>query len=199
MIGEATRETLLAPGQAHVSDALLLTKALAIEGTSILARERAEELSQRVSPELLDEARNFLRDPGISVVREARLLLATGGITALHDPTEGGLATGVRELAEAAGCGARLWLPLPITAATEAICSALGLDPLGLLASGSLLVAARPEAIPELQRTAAQNEFPLHMIGEVVPASEGFMMADSGGGVRPLPAFEVDELARVLS
>ena len=66
-------------------------------------------------------------------------------MTALHDPTEGGLATGVRELALAAGCGALDRDAVPVLPETAAVAEALGLDPLGMLASGSLLAAVEPD------------------------------------------------------
>ena len=87
---------------------------------------------------LLDRAAQLPNEPGISVAKEAIALLDAGGVTALHDPTEGGLATGVRELALAAGCGATIDRDaVPVLPETAAVAEALGLDPLGMLASGA--------------------------------------------------------------
>ena len=106
LLGEVDADRLLRPGGARPGDRLLLTKAIAIEGTALVARELGERLRTELDPALVARAAHFLVDPGISVAGEAIALLDAGGITALHDPTEGGLATGVRELALAAGCGA---------------------------------------------------------------------------------------------
>ena len=108
-------------------------------------------------------------------------------MTALHDPTEGGLATGVRELALAAGCGATIDRDaVPVLPETAAVAEALGLDPLGMLASGSLLAAVEPRTpVP-----AGATE-----IGELTES--GFVLR-VGGEDRELPVYDTDETARVL-
>src|SRR5262245_2839840 len=150
LLGEA-RGAILQPGGARPGDVLLLTKALALEGTALVARELEQRLSDAVGREIVERAVGLLADPGISVVPEAIALLDAGGVTALHDPTEGGLATGVRELVLAAGCGAAVEREaVPVLPETAAIAAALDLDPLGMLASGSLLVAADAASVQGL-------------------------------------------------
>jgi hydrogenase maturation factor len=196
LIGDVDRARLLRPGGARAGDVLLLSKSLAIEGTALLARELGERLRRSVEPGLVERAARLLADPGISVVPEAIALLDAGGVTALHDPTEGGLATGVRELALAAGCGAAIEREaVPVLPETAAIATALDLDPLGLLASGSLLVAAEPGAADGLVAVGAERGFHLTRIGEVTDA--GFVLRESGRE-RELPAFASDEVARAL-
>lgn len=198
LIGDVDRTRLLRPGGARAGDVLLLSKSLAIEGTALLARELRTQLRRAVEPELVERAGRLLADPGISVVPEAIALLDAGGVTALHDPTEGGLATGVRELALAAGCGAAIEREsVPVLPETAAIAAALGLDPLGLLASGSLLVAAEPEAAGQLVMLGTERGFGLTRIGEVTDAAAGFVLRE-GGRERSLPAFASDEVARAL-
>src|SRR5262249_43662579 len=108
LLGEVERQRLLPPGGARAGDRLLLTKAIAIEGTALVARELGDRLRATLGPAIAERASSFLSDPGISVAAEAIALLDAGGVTALHDPTEGGLATGIRELALAAECGATI-------------------------------------------------------------------------------------------
>jgi hydrogenase expression/formation protein HypE len=198
LFGESEADKVLAPGGARPGDQLLLTKALAIEGTALLAGELGPRLRPVLGDALVDRAAALLDDPGISVVADAFALLATGGVTALHDPTEGGLATGLRELASAAGCGIRLdRAAVPVRAETEAVARELGLDPLGLLASGSLLVAADPAAVYALTAAGAGEGIDVTPIGWVVAATEGLTMA-TGDGPVPLPTFDSDEVTRVL-
>src|SRR5581483_10846685 len=115
----------------------------------------------------------------------------------LHDPTEGGLATALAELARAAGAGIRLDTAgdLPFLAETRAFCQALELDPLGLLASGALLAAVdsadAAAALDALQAHGAAAQ----AIGHVVPAAEGLTVVTPEGAI-PLPTFARDELAR---
>lgn len=199
LLGETTPERLLRPGGARVGDRLLLTKGLAVEGTALLAKELGDRLRAAVGGETVELGRRLLVDPGISVVPEAETLLDAGGVSALHDPTEGGLAMAVRELAAASGCGAEIdERSVPILAETEAICAALGLDPLGLLASGSLLAAAPAEEVGRLRRVAGAAGIALAEIGRLLPPDHGFAVVGSEGS-RPLPTFDTDEASRALS
>jgi hydrogenase expression/formation protein HypE len=197
MLGEVARGGLVRTGGARPGDLLVLTKGIAVEGAAVLAREAGVELRARgVGEEQLRRARDFLFVPGISVVRECGILVQSGGVTAMHDPTEGGLATGLWELAHAGGHGLRVdEEAIPILAECRVICEALGLDPLGLIASGALLAALGSQeadvAVQELRRAGIQAA----IIGEVRALSEGFVL-DSKAGSRPLPQFERDEVAR---
>jgi hydrogenase maturation factor len=194
LLGEVERGRLLRPGGASAGDRLLLTKAIAIEGTALVARELGDRLRTTVDPELVARAAQLLADPGISVAPEAIALLDAGGVTALHDPTEGGLATGVRELGLAAGCGATIDRDaVPILPETAAIADALDLDPLGMLASGSLLAAVEPAAVERLLAL----DVGVTPVGELTEESRGFILRE-GGVERELPAFDSDETARVL-
>ena len=108
MLGDASPQELLRPGQAQPGDVLLVTKGLAIEGTALLARERADELRERIGDESLRAAARLMDRPGISVVAEAEIARFSGKVTALHDPTEGGFASAVRELAMVSGAGVEI-------------------------------------------------------------------------------------------
>jgi hydrogenase expression/formation protein HypE len=198
LLGEA-RRALLRPGGARPGDVLLLTKALALEGTALVARELEQRLSAAVGSDVVERAAGFLTDPGISVVPEAMALLDAGGVTALHDPTEGGLATGVRELVLAAGCGAEVdGEAVPVLAETAAIAAALDLDPLGMLASGSLLVAADAASVEGLTAACEAIGIRLTRIGEVTDQAAGFTLR-VGEDARQLPMYDSDEVARALS
>ena len=199
MLGEAEHGALIEPGGAQAGDVLLLTKGLAIEGTALLARDHAAALEPLVGEIILERAVALLDTPGISVVRDAELARSAGGVTALHDPTEGGLATAVRELAAISGVGARLDVDaIPVLAETRAIADALGLDPLGMLASGSLLIAARPEAAPHVKRAISSCGIAVSEIGKLID-EPGDLVMSSDSSERPLPEFAVDELARYFA
>ncbi len=198
LMGEAEPGGLLRPGGARPGDQLLLTKALALEGTALLALELGGRLRPALGPELVARAARLLHDPGISIVADAACLLAAGGVTALHDPTEGGLATGVRELALAAGCGATVDRDaVPIRAETASIAAELDIDPLGMLASGSLLAAAAPDAVESLVAAGAAAGVPVTRIGAVTGEPGRFTLL-AGGVEGELPVFRSDEVARVL-
>jgi len=198
MLGEVELDRLVTTGGAQPGDALLLGGALAIEGTAVLARQAAPTLRARGVPaDILDRARALLHTPGISIVAMARAVCDAVRPHALHDPTEGGLATALAELAAASGAGVHLDAPvsLPVLPETRAVCRALSLDPLGLLASGALLVAVAPTdvaaTLAALQACGASGG----VIGRVTEVSAGLTMAGPAG-TSALPTFARDELAR---
>lgn len=199
LIGRLGPHGLLQPGQASPGDDLYVTKAIGLEGTALLARELDQRLRATMGDDVLRAAANLLSDPGISVTTDARLALASGGVTALHDPTEGGIATAIHEIAEASGLGARVdHDAIPVLPETGVITGALGLDPLGLLSSGALLIAARPGSEPALRASFAGSGIGLAHIGVLTDAAEGCTI-NRQGGVYPLPRYDSDELARALS
>lgn len=179
-------------------DVLLLTKGIAIEGTAILAREAGDRLAGAVDGDVLERARGFLHDPGISVVPEARVAREAGSVRAMHDPTEGGLAGGIHELCEASGTGASIQLDtIPVFQETREIARVLDLDPLGLLASGSLLLAVAPEDAEAILEALDRAGIPAFRIGTLEGEAAG-VTALANGTQSPLPRFATDELARVL-
>ena len=199
MLGDAEPDRLLDMRNAQPGDAVLLCSGIAIEGTSILASQAGAQLDQ-LPRGLLASARQFLESPGISVVPAARALLESGArLRGMHDPTEGGLASAVVELSAASGLGIEIDdAAIPIYPETAAICATLGLDPLGLIASGALLAVVADRDI-DLALDAVR--------GAGVDAARIGTMTQPGGGswlVRdgqrePVPAFTVDEIARFFA
>ena len=200
MLGEADPSDLTPTSAARVGDAILLTKAIAIEGSAVLARESAFLLAARGVPDsAINKARGFLYDPGISVLKDARTARASGVVHSMHDPTEGGLVTGLREIGWAAGAGIRLDLDaIPVLPETKALCQSLDLDPLGLLASGALVISLDPGQVAAVTAGLEGGGIPVARIGEVIPPEEGFVMC-TAAGERGMPDFATDELARLLS
>ena len=199
MLGDTTADELMRPGQARPGNVLLITKGLAIEGTALLARERAGLLQERLGEDAVRAAARLLNEPGISIVTEAEIARRSGAATALHDPTEGGFATAVRELATVSGAGVEIDADaIPILPETQAVAEALGIDPLGILASGSLLIAAQAEGVPTIVRDVEAAGISITVVGRLTedPAEVSLVM---DGEKRTLPEFAVDEVARVLS
>ncbi len=199
MLGEVEKDRLVTTGGARPGDAVLLTKGIAVEGTSILARECDALLDARgVPPDVRERARGLLHRPGISVLPDARIALGTVRVHAMHDPTEGGLATGLLELALAAGVGLRIQrAAIPVLPECRALCRAVGLDPLGMIASGALLLTCLPEEADRLVAAWQAQGIQGGIIGTVTPPEAGVWLVDAEGAV-PLPRFARDEVARLL-
>ena len=200
MLGEAHPDDLTPTSAARVGDAVLLTKAIAIEGSAVLARESASVLSAKgVANSTINTAQGLLYNPGISVLKDARIARSSGDINSMHDPTEGGLVTGLREIGWAAGVGVMLDLDsVLILPETQVFCQSLDLDPLGLLASGALIVTLSPQYAPAVTAGLEGAGIPVARIGEVTPPEDGFVMR-TATGEREMPNFAIDELARFLS
>jgi hydrogenase maturation factor len=198
LIGEVSREALITPRGARPGNRLLLTKGVPIEATALLARELPERLSQALSPAELERARGFLRDPGIGVLRDAQTATRTGRVTAMHDPTEGGLASALWELAEAGGISLAVDpLAIPVPELSSRICRALGLDPLASIASGALLLAVDSVDAPPIRRALESAGIRCAEIGRVEPGPPAvWSISSSGRTLLPRPAR--DEIARVF-
>ncbi len=199
MLGEVERDKLVTTGGARVGDAVVLTKGVPLEGACIIAREReAELLARGVSAATIRRAKAFLRAPGISVLPEAEIACELATVHAMHDATEGGLATALHELAVASGVGLRIDRDrIAILPEAAAICGAFGLDPLGTLASGALLLALAPADAGIVIHAFAREGIDSHFIGQVVPRDKGLTLVE-GARVEPLPVFHQDELTRLF-
>ena len=198
ILGEAKKSDLIRKESQQPGDVLILTRGVAIEGTSILARAKSRELERKVGRAAVSRAKRWLLNPGISVVQDASLALRCGDIHAMHDPTEGGLLSGLAEIASAGRVGLRVWKEkIPILTETSVFSRVLKFDPLGLIASGALLVVTTPASAPRLLRRYAQRRIPAAIIGEVRPQKEGIRLVENGRE-RRLRIPERDEIARLL-
>ena len=200
MLGEVEKGNMVHTGGAQDGDSIVVTKGIAIEGTALLAREAAAAAaSSGVEAGTISKAKELLFSPGISVVKDALTACSAVRVNSLHDPTEGGLATGLWEVARAAGVGLAVEEgSVPVLRQCDQICEALGLKPLGLLASGALLITLPPEDVPRLMSALEGEGIDAFEIGRVTSPEEGVQII-RGHELEPLPKFERDELARFLS
>jgi len=200
MIGEVAKERLILPTGLWPGLAVLMTKQIAVEGTSLLAREFPERLrGLGVTDDELQRAAGMLHDPGISVVPDASCVLAASGVRAMHDPTEGGLATGLWEMAQAGGVGIDLdGEAIPVDPLCARFCELLGLDPLGLIASGTLLAAVDAECSGDAIDACSRAGIACTRIGTTTERV-GLVRHRCEGGWEPLPRFDQDEIARLFA
>jgi len=197
MLGETDRTRLVTGAGARVGDDIFVTKGIAIEGTALLAREAGDRLRKMgFTEQFLQRAADFLFDPGVSILREAQVATDAVQVTAMHDPTEGGLATGLMEMAEASGLGLEVRLEaIPVLPETQTLCRELRLDPLGLIASGCLVLTASPSDTPRLLEAFGQQGILASQIGRMMPREHGLKIR-TARGLDPLPSFPRDEIAR---
>lgn len=199
MLGTVPRERLIRPDGARPGDVILLTKSIPLEGVSLIAREKRDDLLSRAyDASFVDRCARFLFDPGIMIVPEARAICQAVRPHALHDPTEGGLATGLHEMAEASGVGLRVELEnIPVLPEGRRLCAEYGADPLGMIASGSLLAAVAPEDADRAIAACLAKGIPCARIGSATEPASGVLLVEQGRS-RPMPRYDQDEITRVL-
>jgi hydrogenase maturation factor len=197
MLGEVQKGKLITSSGAKVGDSIFLVKGVAIEGTSIIAREKYESLREKIDEKILERSKNFLYSPGISVVKEAILVNEFLKIHSMHDPTEGGLRMGLYELAKASGVGVKVFRErIKIYPETQILSKEYGIEPLGLIASGALLFTTPPREAAKAVEFLEERGVEYSLIGEILPPEEGLKIVINGVEEKLLYS-EKDEILKI--
>ncbi|KPV63027.1 MAG: thiamine monophosphate kinase [Candidatus Bathyarchaeota archaeon BA2] len=188
-IGIAENGKYVTSNGAKAGNMIILTKGTGIEGTAILASDRRKELLKVFDESFLIKAENFFTK--ISVVKDALTAFQTGGVLAMHDPTEGGVAGGLHELADASNVGFQVYEEkILVSEETRKICAYFEIGPLQLISSGSLLIVAEKGKTEEIVSRLSQNGVPASVIGEVTEPKLGRKIVSKTGEkvelVRPI-------------
>ena len=180
----------IAPG-----DRILMTKTAGLEGTGILALDFRDRLSEFLDAAELEGATAMMDQ--IDVVREG-ILGGKLGASAMHDVTEGGILGAVWETCKVGGVGARINKhDIPVSAVTKKICSELGIDPLRLISSGSLLIVAGEKEASAIITALETEGIPIAEIGRITEAGSPVLLIGEGHQETIGPP-ERDELYKVV-
>lgn len=197
MIGTTEKGNYVTAAGAKLRDKLILTKSAGIEGTAILASDREKQLRKALTTTMLKNAKQFYKQ--ISIVKDALTAFKTGGVHAMHDPTEGGIAGALHEMADASNLGVRIFREkIRVEPETAKICELFQIDPLQLIASGSLLISAEPGFAEEIVKTLKKNKIHAEVIGESVSSPEKRLIVDENGKTEKLPRPVTDQLWQAL-
>ena len=198
LLGDVLRGRMVSSAGCRPGDVVLLAGVAPVEGISLIAREKRAALLHLGWPAgRIDEAAAYLYHPGISVLKPALLAADAGLVTAMHDPTEGGVATGLLELALAADVGVEIDLDaIPVSALGRDLCAVFDLDPLGVIASGALLATAAPDKVDRLLDLWAGIGWPGAVVGRILPQPGRYRATHRGAPV-PFPTFAVDEITKL--
>jgi len=197
IMGMTEKDCYVTASAAKPGDKLILTKSAGIEGTAILASDRETELKKALSASTLQNAKNFYQQ--ISVVKDALTAYKTGGVHAMHDPTEGGVAGGIHEMADASGLGVKIFeKAIPIQPETAKICSHFKIDPLQLISSGALLISAEAKSAEKIIANLAQQQIEASVIGEFLEETNQRLLTRKNGTVQALPRPAADHLWKAL-
>jgi hydrogenase expression/formation protein HypE len=197
-IGLTEKGKYVTAAGAKAGDKIILTKSAGIEGTAILATDREEQLKKVFSQSILDGAKHFYSH--ISIVKDALTAYRTGGVHAMHDPTEGGILNGIHEMADAASLGVRVAEEkITVEPETAKICRFFEIDPLQLISSGALLIAVEPDAVNKIISKLAQERIYADVIGEFNPNSNKRILMRPDDSAEILPRPSSDHLWLALS
>jgi hydrogenase expression/formation protein HypE len=197
MIGEVEHNHLVTPRGAKPGDFVMLTKGVPIEATALIAREFPERLKGIISTIEIRQAVDYLFQPGISVLRDAHIATHAGEVSAMHDPTEGGLLAALWELAEASAVSIQIdSQAVPVPSLSRRICQSLDLDPLCSIASGALLLTVHPAHAAGIIQALNVAEIACAAIGVVgMPPVAVWDKSESGPVILPRP--ERDAITRL--
>ena len=197
MAGTVSKRNLIDKRNLEKGDRVLFTKGVAVEGTALIAREFGERLRKMgMAAKEIDRCSRFLDN--ISVIAEAKIAAATLETSAMHDITEGGLATALEEMSIAGRHKIKIDMDkIPVFPETRKICDSLDIDPLGLIGSGSLLICCRKAGCEKLMADVRDAGIEIACIGEVMDIGQGVNAYKKN---RPVswPAFEVDEITKLF-
>ncbi len=198
MLGEVYGDRIISTANAKIGDSIVITKGIAVEGTAIIAKEKQRELLEKgYDISFIERCKNFLYDPGISVYREVDLGKSLD-IHSMHDPTEGGLSMGIYEICMASGTGALIYRSeIPVFEETLILSREYGIDPLGLITSGTLLIVLPKEEAEKLIKIYGDNGIRARIIGEIKPKDFGIKIL-SNGKMEDLRAKEDDEIIKIF-
>lgn len=199
MLGEVEKDKLVTTSGAKPGDDILLTKGIVIEGTSIIAREKEMDLRRKGYPEgFIKKCKDYLRNPGISMVRDALLANEAVKVHCMHDPTEGGLATGLYEIARASGVGLKIHRDrIFFLDESKVLCREYGLDALGTITSGTLVLTVDPKESGKLLEVYEKAGIRASIIGKIREKNYGIRI-ETKGKVEELKHSEKDEITRIF-
>lgn len=198
MLGEVRKGKLATARGAMIGDAIILTKGIAIEATSIMAREKTKELTKKFGLSFVKRCKNFIKNPGIGVLKDSQAAAKHAKIHAMHDPTEGGVATGLHELAIASKIGIIADMEkIPVFSECRRLCNYFGINPLGAIASGSLLIAVDERDSKNVVMGLKKNGIAASIIGKAVAKKHGVKIMENGK-LKSLKIFERDEITKIF-
>lgn len=198
MIGEVPKRKLVRNDRIKPGDRIILARGIAIEGTSIIAREKETVLLKSFPKKFIRDVKNFIYEPGISVIKAARIAVDASPLSGMHDPTEGGLLGGIWEMAHRQKLGFEIQEDkIYIYPECRMICDSAGIDPLRLIASGALVITSRPGSANKIVSALSSEEIPAAVIGSFTQESQGRYLIKEKKNYRIKPPF-VDEITKIF-
>ncbi|MCS7180862.1 MAG: AIR synthase-related protein, partial [bacterium] len=183
--------------EVKIGDKVFLIKEIGIEGASLIVREKFNELKKYFSEKYLKKVQNSIKNPGINVFKEAKILWENFKIKWMHDPTEGGISTALYEISESKRVGILIDLKkLNFYPPVVKFCKIFGLNPYGIISSGCLLGIIDKKNEKKLIEFCRKNKIKIRIIGEIIKEKGVFYIEKNKK--YNFPKFERDEINRLV-
>jgi hydrogenase maturation factor len=177
-------DSFVTTAMARPGDLLVVTKGAAIEATALFATAFPERLVGGIGADLTRVAGSLFES--MTVVPECRLAssfgLRDGGVTSMHDATEGGVLGGLAEMAAASAVGVRVYLDqIPVKPEVRAVCDYVGIDPYTSISEGTLIATVLPERANDFLGCLEAEGINASVVGEVLPHGTGSVLVTTAG------------------
>jgi hydrogenase maturation factor len=190
VIGVGAPEQLIDPRLAAEGDRIIITKGPAIETTGLMSVQFPEFVEARLGKQAVSDAQAVFFQ--MSVVEDAAICAAVGGVTAMHDATECGIWGALFEMARASGRGLAVDKSRIVT--QEIVlrtCEVFGIDPYSSISEGTLVASVRPDSVDAVIAALDSKSIPASVVGELGPKGSQVLVRDEQGE-HPLVHPEVD-------
>jgi len=188
-LGKTANKKVIKTSGAKPGDDIVITKFAGMEGTAILAFDHEKELAAEFGNEVVNNAKKLINQ--ISVVKEGMIASWHDGVNAMHDITEGGVLGAVWEMCDASGCGAEIVKSkIPVLPETAKICGYFNINPLRLISSGCMLIAASNGS--SLVKRLLSEGIQAAVIGKMTDKKSRIMLTENGSVIIDPP--KSDEL-----
>jgi len=181
----ADKHAYVTPAGATPGDDVVLTKGPAIETAGILSVIKEKQLLEIYPPSLVEKAKALCKQ--MTVVADALLAMDSGGVTAMHDATEGGVIGGLFEIASASNVGMEIHeAAFVYPDEVRMVCEAFEIDPIAAIAEGSLLITVRPNRSNALVHKLREAGIDASIVGKVTDDVGMRIVERRDGTIAPL-------------
>lgn len=195
--GRAISDASAKASDMMAGDYILMTKWAGLEGTGIIASDKAQELAEAGIGQGEIEAAKALMEH-TSVVKEG-VLAGKIGTHGMHDVTEGGILGATWEMCHIAGLGCELdEKQIPVLDITRSISKVYGINHLRLISSGCMLIIAPKDKKDDIIKVCQEAEIDISCIGIIKEADAGMAMKTLDGQLVEITPPEADELYKAL-
>ncbi|MHA1269015.1 MAG: AIR synthase family protein [Candidatus Helarchaeota archaeon] len=178
VFGFVSKDKLIVPSGAQIGDKVIITKGAAIEATTILAIQYEKGLEKEYGSKLVKNAKDMFYD--MTVIKESIIARDVGGVTAMHDATEGGVLGGIFEVANASNIGMEIHKDqILLSDEAKKICGFFEIDPFYSISEGSLVITAHEDKADDVIKALKKEGILATIVGECKEKSYGTILFEN--------------------